>query len=434
MALYVEGGIRGCEIGTVMFGRHPDGTESPAAMDLVRLAIPRRTYTQSHVDYVIEVVRWVAERAGELPRLPDRRRAARIAPLHGEVRAPGMTGGRVGSPRSATGRGGGAGMIGGPCRPARATGRPGRRRHDRTGRRGRDRLGPGAGAPAARAGLDRRSRYPAAVTTWRLLPDDGERDPRVNLAREEAVARHVAADPAAPTPILRLWRDRPAVVVGRFQLAAAEVDHEAAAALGAPVLRRFTGGGTVWHDPGNLNVSVVLRPEDALFAADPELRRLPGLYRLVLEPLATAARALGVAAARATERDLVVDRADGTTAKLSGVAAWLGGRALLVHATLLVDADLDALQPGLFGAGCAGDLRWERTKSRRAVVTSLARELAGLGRPTPSAAAVDLAVVAAFGAGSATPAAWTAEEVAAAARLLADRYANPAWHADQPPP
>lgn len=58
-ALYAAGGIRGCEIGTVMFGEH-------AAMDLVRLAIPRRTYTQSHVDYVIEVVAHVAERAGEL--------------------------------------------------------------------------------------------------------------------------------------------------------------------------------------------------------------------------------------------------------------------------------------------------------------------------------------------------------------------------------
>ncbi len=66
VALYVEGGIRACEIGTVMFGRHPDGSETPAAMDLVRLAIPRRTYTQSHVDYVIEVVRFVAKRAQEL--------------------------------------------------------------------------------------------------------------------------------------------------------------------------------------------------------------------------------------------------------------------------------------------------------------------------------------------------------------------------------
>ena len=50
-ALYVETGIRGVEIGTVMFGRQADGTETPAAMDLVRLAVPRRVYTQSHIDY-----------------------------------------------------------------------------------------------------------------------------------------------------------------------------------------------------------------------------------------------------------------------------------------------------------------------------------------------------------------------------------------------
>jgi tryptophanase len=67
VALYREGGIRSSEIGSVMFGLHPDGSETPAAMELVRLAIPRRVYTQSHIDYVIEVVRWVAERAAELP-------------------------------------------------------------------------------------------------------------------------------------------------------------------------------------------------------------------------------------------------------------------------------------------------------------------------------------------------------------------------------
>jgi tryptophanase len=66
VALYLEGGIRGCEIGTVMFGRRPDGAEEPASMDLVRLAIPRRTYTQSHVDYVIEVCEHVARHANEL--------------------------------------------------------------------------------------------------------------------------------------------------------------------------------------------------------------------------------------------------------------------------------------------------------------------------------------------------------------------------------
>jgi tryptophanase len=65
-ALFEEGGVRSCEIGTVMFGRDPQGNERPAQMDLVRLAIPRRTYTQSHIDYVIEVILRVAQRAGAL--------------------------------------------------------------------------------------------------------------------------------------------------------------------------------------------------------------------------------------------------------------------------------------------------------------------------------------------------------------------------------
>jgi tryptophanase len=87
-ALYTEGGVRACEIGTVMFGLRPDGTEAPAAMDLVRLAVPRRTYTQSHIDYVIEVVTRVAARAAGLPGMrivsqPAQLRhfTARFAPL-----------------------------------------------------------------------------------------------------------------------------------------------------------------------------------------------------------------------------------------------------------------------------------------------------------------------------------------------------------------
>ena len=62
--LYREAGIRGVEIGTVMFGRRdPEtGVESAAPMELVRLAIPRRVYTQSHVDYVVEAILNVWER------------------------------------------------------------------------------------------------------------------------------------------------------------------------------------------------------------------------------------------------------------------------------------------------------------------------------------------------------------------------------------
>ena len=66
-ALYEIGGIRACEIGTVMFGRRPDGSERPAPMDLVRLAMPRRVYTQSHADYLVETfaeIEAVKERLG----------------------------------------------------------------------------------------------------------------------------------------------------------------------------------------------------------------------------------------------------------------------------------------------------------------------------------------------------------------------------------
>ena len=65
--LYLEGGVRGVEIGTVMFGRVQPGVPDTAApYELVRLALPRRVYTQSHVDYVGEVIAHVAERADEL--------------------------------------------------------------------------------------------------------------------------------------------------------------------------------------------------------------------------------------------------------------------------------------------------------------------------------------------------------------------------------
>src|SRR5271165_6431670 len=70
-ALYEVGGIRACEIGTVMFGRQRDGSEKPAAMDLVRLAMPRRVYTQSHADYIVETF-------AEIAAAPERLKGYRI--------------------------------------------------------------------------------------------------------------------------------------------------------------------------------------------------------------------------------------------------------------------------------------------------------------------------------------------------------------------
>lgn len=92
LALYLEGGIRSVEIGSVMFGQQPDGSEKPAAMELVRLAFPRRVYTQSHVDYLAEVLLYVNTIKGRIRgvRMIDsppilRHFTARLEPAHGSL-------------------------------------------------------------------------------------------------------------------------------------------------------------------------------------------------------------------------------------------------------------------------------------------------------------------------------------------------------------
>ncbi len=101
-ALYLEAGVRASEIGTAMFGLRPDGTEHPAPLDLVRLAVPRRAYTQAHLDYAADAMIAVARRAHTLrgwqmltPPRPLRLFTARFAPLaeaHGPVAEAAMTG------------------------------------------------------------------------------------------------------------------------------------------------------------------------------------------------------------------------------------------------------------------------------------------------------------------------------------------------------
>lgn len=87
--LYIQGGIRSVEIGSLMFGHYDeDGTEVPNTMELLRLAVPRRVYTQSHIDYVIEAFEKVYARKDELKGLKIvkepaflRHFSAKLAPL-----------------------------------------------------------------------------------------------------------------------------------------------------------------------------------------------------------------------------------------------------------------------------------------------------------------------------------------------------------------
>jgi len=247
---------------------------------------------------------------------------------------------------------------------------------------------------------------------------DAKNEPLCNLAREEAIAR---CSPAQP--VLRLWRNSSCVVLGRFQVSAAEVDELTCESERMPVYRRFTGGGAVYHDLGNLNVSLVLPRKLGPLVDDPNLARLPQAYSLVLEPLAHALRMMGLRPIVGT-REITIGGH-----KVSGVAAWFGVGSVLVHATLLVNSDLELLSRVLNGPGAPGNSRWERTKSRRASVTSLAHE----GIRDLCAEVVREAVTSAFAGhfGCVLERADLAtKEQELASELFATRYSQRRWHVE----
>lgn len=122
-----------------------------------------------------------------------------------------------------------------------------------------------------------------------------------------------------------LWRDAPAVVVGRFQNVFRETDVPLALSLGVPVFRRISGGGAVYHDAGNLNYTFISNRDDGADGAR------------FTEPVAAALRSLGVPA-ETDGSDITVGGV-----KISGSARANTARRTLHHGTLLFDTDLDAL-------------------------------------------------------------------------------------------
>ena len=148
------------------------------------------------------------------------------------------------------------------------------------------------------------------------------RDTAFCLAFEEYLAG-LAAD----GDIFCVWRDSPAVVCGRFQNIFRETDVVLAKERGVGVFRRITGGGAVYHDGGNVNCTLITdRSEGGI---DPTR---------LLEPLSDALCALGLDARTTEGTDITVGGV-----KVSGSARAAVGRRELHHATLLFDADLDAL-------------------------------------------------------------------------------------------
>ena len=146
-------------------------------------------------------------------------------------------------------------------------------------------------------------------------------DPFFNQAFEDYVFRTFRED-----EVLLLWRNRPAVVVGCYQNICREVHVRALLEQNVPVVRRMSGGGTVYHDLGNLNYTLITGQSGALD------------YDRCLAPVLRALNALGVPAQKSRTCDMTVDGK-----KISGSAQKIANGRVLHHGTLLFDADLTRL-------------------------------------------------------------------------------------------
>jgi lipoate-protein ligase A len=169
------------------------------------------------------------------------------------------------------------------------------------------------------------------MTTWRRVDVEWPERPHFNLAYEEALALAVARGKVPPT--LRFWRNDRTIVLGRHQCADLEVNFDACVERRVKVVRRFSGGGAVYHDQGNLNYTLVL-PQ----GARSEFRDRHRSFALAAEAVVAGLRHLGVDARFVPVNDISVgDR------KISGLAGTLTREALLYHGCLLVSSDLSVL-------------------------------------------------------------------------------------------
>ena len=155
-------------------------------------------------------------------------------------------------------------------------------------------------------------------------------DPYTNLAYEEAIARLRGLGLIEDT--LRIWRNENAVVIGYFQYARKEVRLEEAEKIGARVVRRFTGGGAVYHDLGNYNYAIAVKPKS------PPRDVIGYLYGWLIKGALRALEGFGLNPRLENINDVVIgDR------KVSGTAATIRWGSFFLHGSLLVDTDLNIL-------------------------------------------------------------------------------------------
>ena len=163
---------------------------------------------------------------------------------------------------------------------------------------------------------------------WYIIDNRGSDDPAVNLAIEQYVLRCKRLD----DHYILVCRNRPAVVIGKHQNVAEEVNLKYCAEKKIPLFRRLSGGGAVYHDPGNINFSFITRRS---------LKKVNN-FSYFIEPLLRLIRRLGAEARLDARGNIIVNGL-----KISGNAQFTSRTHMISHGTLLYETNLHRLRRSL---------------------------------------------------------------------------------------
>ena len=182
-------------------------------------------------------------------------------------------------------------------------------------------------------------------------------EPRINFKIEEKILEMCDADKF----ILRFWQNSPCVVIGKFQKEEYEVNLEYIKRKNIPVFRRFTGGGTVYHDQGNLNITFCKEKENILFSKY-ILQEARGITEIILKAIKEFCKNCEI-----EERNSIFLEEK----KILGSAVAQKNNKFFYHASLLISSNLKELKRVI---------KWEEkypksirlpVKSKRSKVTNL---------------------------------------------------------------
>lgn len=156
----------------------------------------------------------------------------------------------------------------------------------------------------------------------RFIDNKGITDPTINLAMEEYILHHAPINES----YFLFYINSPSIIVGKNQNALEEFNKSYADEKGIQVVRRLSGGGTVYHDLGNLNFSFITSYDGKNFHN----------YRKFVQPIVNALNKMGVPAELSSRNDIFVKGR-----KVSGNAQFAQKGRMLSHGTLLLNANLD---------------------------------------------------------------------------------------------